>query len=102
MSSNSAGSWTSGYTTKSAHSAQLPSATGSVHTSHNTFGNDIGFGAAFLFYKGGTYHYATCGSGPRFECDDYPNDDDERTNHNVYVSFADENQVSASWLFAVE
>lgn len=100
LSSNDGGYWNADYTTKSAHTAYLPEYTSSVHTYHSSyFDENVGLGGAFLFYKGGTYHYAACGAGPRFECDDYPGDDDETTNHNIYVSFENPDNVFATFLY---
>jgi hypothetical protein len=63
------------------HTANLPDAARS-HTQSDT--NHI-FGYKFPMYLGGTYHWATAGSGNRWEMDDYAGNYNQTTIHRIWV-----------------
>lgn len=62
------------------HTANLPEALDNGFTNQ---GNDAL--TSFPFYLGGTYHWGIRGQGSRWECDDYPNNSDHNTFHQVWV-----------------
>ena len=95
LSGNKGGYWTTGYTAYDDHSGYLPAVGASTCCNHAYNDDDVGFFESFLMYKSGTNHYAACGQGGRWECDDYPNDDDQKTTHQIYISFANPEEVYA-------
>jgi len=71
--------WTNGFTPLGNHSAFLPAAT------EITFASTTGNFWFFPFLKYQTYHWAARGWDTRWECDDYPNNGDFSTRHNIFV-----------------
>lgn len=71
--------WTTGFTTLTGHTANLPAATDAVFNSANIESTE------FPFFKVGVSHWAVGGMGNRWECDDFPNDFSGTTLHQVWI-----------------
>ncbi len=77
---NEASSWSISSVTYPEHSASLPEATNAAYayTAPETRMTN------FPFYQSGTVHWAVRGNGFRWECDDFPVNDDNTTLHQVW------------------
>lgn len=71
--------WSTGFTTLSGHTANLPAATDAIQDTPNIGLTD------FPFYKAAAYHWGVGGFGDRWECDDYPADSSATTLHRVWI-----------------
>ena len=89
--------WVTNNVLYSDHTARLPNATTYIFVGSHP--NSVGFARSFLFITGGAHYAAGAdsgnGAGTRFECDDFVNNDDYATTHQVWVSFADHVNVTA-------